>query len=126
MIQTFIINFFAFVFLLESSHAHARIIHATMIRIKHITKTKAMIIFVKAHIIVGNASVGLVLPLHVFIQFPIIGKHVFNLIPSSHGSVQSAASTEFNHNHHKPNNTAKNHPNKYDNILFFINFGIKK
>jgi len=54
-----------------------------------------------------------------------IGKHVFNLIPFSHDSEQFAASTEFNHNHQKPNNAAKNHPNKYDNILFFIKSGIK-
>ena len=120
------INFFAFVFLLASSHAHAHIIHATIISMKHTTKTKAIIIFVRAHIIVGNASVGFVLPPHVSIQFPIIGKHVFNFIPFSHGSVQLAASTEFNHSHQNPNNTAKTHPNKYDNILFFIKLGIKK
>ena len=69
----------------------------------------------------GNAPVALSL----LIQFQMIGKHVFNLIPFSHDSEQFAASTEFNHNHQKPNNTAKNHPNKYAKIFLFIKSGIK-
>ena len=49
-----------------------------MIRIKHATKTKDITILVNAHIIYGNASVGLVPDVE--IQFHIIGKFVFNLI----------------------------------------------
>jgi hypothetical protein len=74
----------------------------------------------------GKALVGLDSGLHVSIQSQIIGKHVFNLIPFSHPCPHVAASTEFNHNHQIPNRTAKTHPSKYDSILFFIYFGIKK
>ena len=123
---TFFNKFLAFVLCWLSSHAHARIIHATIMRIKHTTNTSAIAIFVNAHIMVGKALVASVFQAHVFIQFPINGKQVFNLIPFSHDSEQSTASTEFNHNHQKPNNTAKNHPSKYDSILFFINFEIKE
>ena len=66
---------------------------------------------------VGNALVASVFHSHVFIQSPIMGKHVFNLIQFSHPCPHVAASTEFNHNHQNPNNTAKTHPNRYDNIL---------
>ena len=98
-----------------------------MTKIKHTTKTKDITTFVSAQIMAGKAFLGLVSPSQLLndIQSQTIGKHVFSLT-QSHVSPHFAAATEFHHNHQKPNNTAKNHPNKYDNILFFINLGIKK
>ena len=97
-----------------------------MTKIKHTTKTNDITTFVSAQIIAGKTFLGLVslsqLPND--IQSQTIGKHVFSLI-QSHVSPHFAAWTEFHHNHQKPNNTPKNHPNIYDNILFFIEFGIK-
>ena len=56
-----------------------------MINIKHTTKIKDIIIFVNAHIIIGNAPVAFALS----IQFQIIGKFVLSFIPqhqSEHSS----------------------------------------
>ena len=105
--------------------SEARLIHAIITNIKHTIKTRAIIIFVNAPIIVGKAWVAFVFPSQTLIQSQIIGKHVFNLIQSSQLHQQSAAWTEFHSNHQEPNNTANIHPNKYNNS-FFINFGIKK
>ena len=57
-----------------------RLIHATITKIKHTTKINVITIFVKAHIIVGNAVVVLVPSPLVFIQFQIIGKFVLSFI----------------------------------------------
>ena len=85
-----------------------------MTKIKHTIKSRAIAIFVKAHIIVGNALVASVSQPHVSIQFQIIGKFVLSFI-----HLHSHAALTFDQiNHQKPNNTAKNHPNKYDNILY--------
>ena len=113
MIATFFSKSLPFV---GSSAAH--IIHATITRIKQTTKTKAIAIFVKAQIIWGNTFVASVFVVQ--IQFQIIGKFVLSFI-----QLHSHLATDHI-NHQKPNNTAKNQPNKYDNTLFFINFGIKK
>lgn len=124
VIATFLIISLAFVFWLESSHAHARIIHAIIIIIKHTTKIIHIIYLVNPLIIQGTTFTGFASPLVISIQSLTTGKHVFNLI-QLHASQHSLAWTEFHHNHQRPNNTAKIHPNKYDNTLFFINFGIK-
>ena len=60
--------------------SEARLIQAIITKIKHTIKTRAIAIFVNAHIIVGNAIVASVFHSHVFIQFHIIGKQVFSLI----------------------------------------------
>ena len=93
-------------------------------RIKHTTKISDITILVNAQIMEGNAFVASSSSLSP-IQSQIIGKHVFNFIQLQ-VPPQLAAITWVHHNHPKPNNTAKTHPNKYDNILFFIKLGIKK
>lgn len=129
---------------------HARITPAQIIRIKHTTRIMDIIILVMAHIIVGKTFVEF----SVQIQFPIIGKSVFNFIPQHqlghscvscccccslqaliHASRISGLHSKFTHSslqsawtYEKANhiNNTNNHLNAYDNILFFINFGIKK
>ena len=118
-------NHFAHHHFQDHGLSDARIIHATITKMKHTINTRVITIFVNAHIILGNACVEFVCSSPVSIQSQIIGKHVFNLI-QLHSHPHSTAWTEFCHNHQKPSSTAKNHPTKYDNTLFFINFGIKK
>ncbi len=82
-IATFLSIHFAFVTWLLSSHDHAHIIPATIIKMKHTTKIRDMIILVNAHTILGNAVVGFVsLSLLVHIQFHMIGKFVLSFIQS--------------------------------------------
>ena len=113
--------------------SHARIIHATIISMKHTTKIRDMIILVRAHIIVGNAFVESS-PLSSQMQSQIMGKlvlsftqlHFFHHCCCHHcchhqGCVVCCAYTYVSH----IGNT-NNHANKYDNILFFIKLEIKK
>ena len=78
VMATFFINPFAHHHFQDHGLSAVRIIHATMIRIKHTTNINDTIILANAHIIVGNAPVASLLS----IQFQIIGKQVFNLTPS--------------------------------------------
>jgi len=154
VIATFLIISLAFVFWLESSHAHAHIIHAIIIIIKHTTKIIDIIILVNALIIQGKTFVGFACQSLIVIQFQIIGKSVLSFIQLHVGSVfdcdlfcwftiSFAFFTTCCHSSVVVNQllTAlygfhattkvtfeiiKIHPNRNDNILFFINLGIKK
>ena len=118
VIATFAINHFAHHHVRCPGLSAAHIIPATMIRMKHTTNIKDTIIFANAHVIVGKAFVAFS-SASSHIQSHIIGKHVFSLT-QVHVFPQVAAFTYIHHNHQKPNNIANSHPNRYDNILFFI------
>lgn len=103
----------------------ARIIHAIIIAIKHTIRIIDVIILIKDDTIMGNvfvyfSSVQFSKRTPLPIQFPIIGKFVFNFI-HTHFVVDSTSGWAYTCEFNPITEIHKIKPNMYTNIFFIYN-----